>query len=310
MPGEFQRTPDTSGLRSSDNDYMAWLEVVHAGPLTTVQDRGRGGCGSLGVGRSGAADPISHDAANRLVGNAVGAATLEVTAGKFVMRAVGAMTVAVTGARAPLTVNAAPAADYSTLHLGSGDLLEIGYTTTGLRTYIAIRGGIDVPETLGSRSTDTLSGLGPEPVQAGDRLLIGADEAEWPTEDLIPPPAPTQCPALLDISLGPRDGWFTPASIQALLHHAWTVTEFTDRVGVRLRGPGPLHRSHHEELPSEGVAAGSIQVPPNGQPVVFLADHPVTGGYPVIAVVSTAGIGTLAQLRPGHSVTFQTSRHG
>lgn len=288
---------------------MPWLEVVRTGPLTTVQDHGRVGCSAVGVGQSGAADLISHDAANRLVGNAVHAATLEITVGGFVMRAVGEMTVAVTGARAPLTVNGRPAADYSSLHLHNGDLLEIGYATTGLRTYLAVRGGIDVPETLGSRSTDTLAGLGPEPLRIGDQLLVGAEGAEWPSEDLIPPPAPTSSPVPLDITLGPRDTWFTPASVHALLHHAWTVTEYTDRVGVRLRGPGPLHRSHTRELPSEGVVAGSIQVPPNGQPVVFLADHPVTGGYPVIGVVTAPGIAALAQMRPGSTVTFRTSRH-
>lgn len=292
-----------------DNRAMAWLEVVRSGPMTTVQDRGRGGCAAVGIGPSGAADLISHDAANRLVGNMTQAATLEITAGGFSMRAAGTMTVAVTGARAPLTVNAQLAPDYSTLHLQDGDLLEIGYATAGLRTYIAVRGGIDVPETLGSRATDTLSGVGPEPVRPDDRLPIGEEAADWPTEDLIPPPAPTPDPVPLDVRLGPRDAWFTPASVRAFLHHRWTVTEFTDRVGVRLHGPGPLHRARAGELPSEGIVSGAIQVQPNGQPVVFLADHPVTGGYPVIAVVSDDGISALAQSRPGHSVTFRTSHH-
>ncbi|KJF20684.1 allophanate hydrolase [Rhodococcus sp. AD45-ID] len=286
---------------------MAWLDVVRPGPLTTVQDHGRVGCAASGVGRSGAVDLISHDAANRLVGNAPHAATLEITTGGFAAQAVGPLTVAVTGARAPVTVNARPVADYSTLRLDGGDLLEIGYSTTGLRTYLAVRGGIDVPETLRSRSTDTLAELGPAPVRAGDHLLVGVGEAEWPIEDFIPPPAPTPCPVPLGITLGPRDDWFTPASVHALLHHAWTVTEDTDRVGVRLRGPGPLHRSRTCELPSEGVVSGSVQVPPNGHPVIFLADHPVTGGYPVIAVVTDPGIATLAQMRPGSSVTFRAA---
>ncbi|OFE06624.1 biotin-dependent carboxyltransferase family protein [Rhodococcus sp. 1139] len=286
---------------------MAWLEVVRTGPLATVQDRGRRGYGALGVGRSGAVDMISHDSANRLVGNTFRAATIEVTAGGFAMRAVGSMTVAATGARVPLAVDGRPAPDYASIHLGSGSILELDYSTTGLRTYISARGGVDVPQVLGSRSTDTLSGLGPPPLAAGDLLLLGAEEGTWPTEELIPPPAPALGAVPIEITLGPRNSWFTAASVHALLHTTWKVTEHTNRVGVRLQGQGPLHRSHTEELPSEGVVTGSIQVPPGGQPVVFLADHPVTGGYPVIAVVSDAGIASLAQLRPGSTITFKAT---
>ena len=122
---------------------------------------------------------------------------------------------------------------------------------------------------------------------------------------MIPPPAPALGTVPIEITLGPRNSWFTAASVHALLHTTWKVTEHTNRVGVRLQGQGPLHRSRTEELPSEGVVTGSIQVPPGGQPVVFLADHPVTGGYPVIAVVSDAGIASLAQLRPGSTITFK-----
>jgi biotin-dependent carboxylase-like uncharacterized protein len=183
----------------------------------------------------------------------------------------------------------------------------LGYSTTGLRTYISARGGVDVPQVLGSRSTDTLSGLGPPPLAAGDLLLLGAEEGTWPTEELIPPPAPALGAVPIEITLGPRNSWFTAASVHALLHTTWKVTEHTNRVGVRLQGQGPLHRSRTEELPSEGVVMGSIQVPPGGQPVVFLADHPVTGGYPVIAVVSDAGIASLAQLRPGSTVTLKAT---
>lgn len=286
---------------------MAWLEVVRTGPLATVQDRGRRGYGALGVGRSGAVDMISHDSANRLVGNTFRAATIEVTTGGFAMRAVGSMTVAATGARVPLAVDGQSAPDYASIHLAGGNILELGYSTTGLRTYISARGGVDVPQVLGSRSTDTLSGLGPPPLAVGDHLLLGAEEGTWPTEELIPPPAPPLGAVPLEITLGPRNSWFTAASVQALLHTTWKVTEHTNRVGVRLQGQGPLHRSRTEELPSEGVVVGSIQVPPGGAPVVFLADHPVTGGYPVIAVVSDAGIASLAQLRPGSTITFKAT---
>lgn len=283
---------------------MAWLEVVATGPLTTVQDRGRPGCAAIGVGESGAADRESHDAANRLVGNTVTAATLEATVGGLSLRSVGSTSVAVTGARAPLTVNSLPAPDYSILHLEMGDLLEIGYPATGLRTYVAVRGGFDVPAVLESRSTDTLSGLGPAPVAVGDQLLIGSELSDWPADDFIPPPSEPENPVTLRVHLGPRDDWFTSASLHALLEQEWSVTTETNRIGARLEGPGPLHRSRRDELPSEGMVAGALQVPHNGKPILFLADHPPTGGYPVIAVVTADDLPVAAQLRPGHRIRF------
>lgn len=287
---------------------MAWLEVVRTGALTTVQDHGRPGHAATGVGRSGAADLESHDAANRLVGNRPDAATLEVTVGGLAVRVVGSLSIAVTGARAPITVDSRPVADYSMLHLETGNVLEIGYPTTGIRTYLAVRGGIDVPPTLGSRSTDTLSGLGPDPLVQGQQVLVGNDLADWPTEDLIPPPSPPEDPVTLRVKLGPRDDWFTEASVHALLEEEWSVTNDTNRIGARLVGPGPLHRSTRGELPSEGMVTGALQVPPDGGPILFLSDHPPTGGYPVIAVVCAADLPLAGQLRPGNRIRFTTLR--
>lgn len=284
---------------------MPWLEVLRAGARTTVQDRGRPGHAALGVGISGAADVVAHDSANRLVGNDPAAATLEVTLGGFRARAIGPATIAVTGAPTPLTVNGEPRPLYSTLHVRDGDEMALGIASTGLRSYLAVRGGIDVPAVLGSRATDTLSGIGPEPLRAGDRLPIGNLHGELPIEELIPPPAPAADPVELRIRLGPRDDWFTPASRTALVQQTWTVTTDTDRVGARLEGPGPLHRTHRGELASEGMVTGALQVPPNGMPVLFLADHPVTGGYPVIAVVLEDDIPAAAQLRPGCRIRFR-----
>ena len=284
---------------------MAWLEVLRAGARTTVQDRGRVGHAALGVGVSGAADVTAHDSANRLVGNDPDAATLEVTLGGLRVRAAGAVTIAVTGAPAPLTVNGVPRPSYSTLHLRDGDEAALGIAPTGLRTYLAVRGGVDVPAVLGSRATDTLSGIGPEPIRDGDRLPIGGRHGELPSEEFIPPPAPAADPVQLRVRMGPRDDWFTPASRAALIRQTWSVTADTDRVGARLAGPGPLHRTHRGELSSEGMVAGALQVPPNGMPVLFLADHPVTGGYPVIAVVLEDDIPAAAQLRPGCRIRFR-----
>lgn len=284
---------------------MASLEILRAGPRTTVQDRGRPGHAALGVGVSGAADAAGHDAANRLVGNDPAAATLEVTLGGVRIRANGAVTIAVTGAPTPLTVDREPRPLYSTLHLHDGAEMSLGIASTGLRTYLAVRGGIDVPPVLGSRSTDTLSGIGPAPIRDGDRLAIGDQHAELPAEDLIPPPAAPADPVELRVRMGPRQDWFTPASRAALTEQAWTVTSDTDRVGARLTGAGPLHRARRGELPSEGMTAGALQVPLSGMPVLFLADHPVTGGYPVIAVVVNDDIPAAAQLRPGCRIRFR-----
>ncbi|MDH6679778.1 biotin-dependent carboxylase-like uncharacterized protein [Rhodococcus sp. LBL1] len=284
---------------------MAWLEVLRAGARTTVQDRGRAGHAALGVGVSGAADIDAHDSANRLVGNDPSAAGLEVTLGGLRTRAIGPATIAVTGAPTPLTVNGEPRPLYSTLHVRDGDEIALGIAPTGLRTYLAVRGGIDVPPVLGSRATDTLSGIGPDQIRDGDRLPIGDMQGELPLEDLIPPPAPAGDPVELRIRMGPRDDWFTPASRTALVRRTWTVTTDTDRVGARLEGPGPLHRAHRGELASEGMVTGALQVPPNGMPVLFLADHPLTGGYPVIAVVLEDDIPAAAQLRPGSRIRFR-----
>ncbi|AOW95069.1 allophanate hydrolase [Rhodococcus sp. WMMA185] len=283
---------------------MAWLEIVRTGPLTTVQDRGRPGYASIGVGESGAADRFAHDCANRLVGNHSDAATLEVTLGGLAVRASGAVSIAVTGARTPVTVNSEPCSDYTMLHLKSGDLLELAYASEGLRSYISVRGGFDVPAVMGSRSTDTLSWIGPDPVAEGDRLPVGTEAGDWPADEFVPPPATPENPLMMQASPGPRDDWFTPASVAALFRETWTVSSDTNRVGARLHGPGPLHHSITDELPSEAMVAGALQVPPDGRPILFLADHPVTGGYPVIAVVAEADLPAAAQLRPGHRVRF------
>jgi biotin-dependent carboxylase-like uncharacterized protein len=172
-----------------------------------------------------------------------------------------------------------------------------------MRTYLAVRGGIAVPAFLGSRSTDVLSGLGPAPLAAGDRLPVGSSVVGSPNVDIAPVPTFPVSPVLRVIA-GPRDDWFS--SLEPLLRGPYEVTSDSNRVGIRLAGPA-LVRTHSGELPSEGMVLGSLQVPPAGQPVLFLADHPVTGGYPVIAVVVEADIPLAAQLRPGQQVRFRRS---
>ncbi|NYH51516.1 biotin-dependent carboxylase-like uncharacterized protein [Nocardiopsis arvandica] len=279
------------------------LEVLAAGPMTTVQDTGRFGHADLGVGRSGAADAGSHALANRLLANPPDAAALETTLGGLSVRARGPVTVAVTGAEAPLRVDGRGAAANTVLHLPDGAELTMGVPGRGLRSYLGVRGGVDVPPVLGSRSTDVLAGLGPGLPVPGTLLPVGPVPAALPNVDHAPT-APVGGPeVVLRVVLGPRDDWFTEEAVDTLLSCGYEVTPRSDRVGARLSGPG-LERARTGELPSEGMVAGSIQVPPGGEPVLFLADHPVTGGYPVVAVVCSADMPGAAQARPGTRVRF------
>jgi biotin-dependent carboxylase-like uncharacterized protein len=255
------------------------------------------------VTRSGAADRHAADLANRLVGNDAAAAVLEVTAGGLQVRAGRALLVAVTGAPAPVTVDGRAAPFDAPLTLRAGQVLGLGIPPVGLRSYLAVRGGIGVHPVLGSRSTDTLSGLGPAPLRPGDVLPVGALAAEEPMVDVAPVRAPSSRP-VLRVLPGPRRDWLAPAAWTALTSGDWVVSADSDRVGLRLAGP-PLDRARLDELPSEGLVPGAVQVPPDGAPVLFLADHPVTGGYPVLAVVTTDDLPAAAQLRPGDMVRFR-----
>jgi biotin-dependent carboxylase-like uncharacterized protein len=209
--------------------------------------------------------------------------------------------VAVTGAPCPLDRAAAMNAPFT---VPAGGTLTVGAPASGVRTYVAVRGGIAVPPTLGSRSTDVLSGLGPRPLSPGDVLPVGTDHSGPPPPvEVAPVNPPAGGELVVRVTPGPRADWCTPAALRTLRTARFTVTADSNRVGVRLAGP-PLARARHEELPSEGMVPGAIQVPPSGQPVVFLADHPVTGGYPVVGVVRTADLPVLAQARPGQRVRF------
>ncbi|MEO7350586.1 MAG: biotin-dependent carboxyltransferase family protein [Marmoricola sp.] len=286
------------------------LQVVSAGPLTTVQDLGRRGYASMGVGVSGAVDRSSHNRANRLVGNLPNAATLELTFGGFSAVATAHLWVAVTGANAEVLVDHIAHPIDTLLAVRPGQRIRIGMPSAGVRTYLSLRGGIDVPPILGSRSTDSLAQLGPDPVSDGDALAVGEEHAAFPCIDHIPTGKATATPTKirLDFLPGPRDDWFTPAAQALLCSTTWTVNAASNRIGVRLDGPS-LERALTQELLSEGVALGSVQVPPSG-PIVFLNDHPVTGGYPVIGVVTRECLDNLAQARAGDDVIFRSQATG
>ncbi|GAB3443342.1 biotin-dependent carboxyltransferase family protein [Streptomonospora sediminis] len=282
---------------------MPAVEVVHTGVLTTVQDTGRRGHAALGVGGSGAADRVAYALANRLLANPEGTAALEATMGGLALRARGSVTAAVTGAPCPVTIDGRGAATDTVLHLSDGAELRLAAPPTGLRSYVAVRGGFDVAPVLGSRSTDTLAGLGPPHPEPGTVLGIGPPPASQPAADWVPARPLPDGEADLRIVPGPRDDWFTGDALEVLLGSAYEVTSRSDRIGARLSGPA-LNRRGRGELPSEGMVPGSLQVPPQGLPVLFLADHPVTGGYPVVAVVAAADVPRAAQARPGTRLRF------
>jgi biotin-dependent carboxylase-like uncharacterized protein len=279
-------------------DARTTLTVVEPGALTTVQDGGRIGLAALGIGRSGACDRTSYRLANRLVGNDPGAAALEVTFGGLVLRADADVLLSTTGARCPGLPHNAP------FLLPGGSTLRMALPLSGLRTYVAVRGGVDVPPVLGSRSTDILAGLGPAVPSRDDVLPVGPAPAAFPNVDLAPVAEPETGEVRVRVVPGPRDTWFTKQGWATLLAESYEVTSESNRVGIRLDGP-TLERATTGELPSEGMARGALQVPPSGTPVLFLADHPVTGGYPVAAYVHDPDVDRCAQLQPGQRLRFQ-----
>jgi biotin-dependent carboxylase-like uncharacterized protein len=223
-------------------------------------------------------------------------------------RAAGSVRLALTGAALPVVVGGRAAGWGTALSVPAGSVVEVGRSGEGLRGWLAVTGGIDVAPTLGSRSTDTLSGLGPPPVAAGDVLEVGRLEVatDAPPAEAVPPARPPR-PAVLGLRLGPRDDWFDADSVQRLLTGRYEVSAASSRVAVRLRGPA-LARRIPGELASEGITLGAVQVPGDGQPLVFLADHPTTGGYPVVGVLDDAALSVCAQLRPGDEVRFIRAR--
>ncbi|MGW4029878.1 5-oxoprolinase subunit C family protein [Streptomyces sp. NPDC004838] len=283
------------------------IAVVRAGSLTTVQDLGRPGHAHLGVPRSGALDRPAARLVNRLVGNPESAAVLETTLSGCAVRPRHAVTVAVGGAPCPVTVDGRPVAWGAPVRVAAGALIDAGRAAYGVRAYLAFAGGITVDPVLGSRSTDLLSGLGPPPLADGAVLPLGEAEGPHPqVGDGVPWPGPPSG-LVLRIRFGPRADWFTEAAPRALLSGGYRVSAASNRIGLRTEGPA-LERALTGELPSEGMVLGAVQVPPDGRPVVFLADHPTTGGYPVIAVVDQADLAAAAQAAPGTPVRFVAVR--
>ena len=303
LPSTPARTDATTGT---------FLEIISPGLHSVLQDMGRSGQTGQGVSRSGALDLGALRSANRAVGNPSDMACVESVLGGLSFICHGRALIAITGAHTPVTITNASglqwqASNYQPIELEAGDRVSLGSPKAGLRSYLAIRGGFDVTPVLGSLSTDTLAQLGPEALAVGDRLgftapvtgtsvsLTEAPAFELPTTDNI---------VTLDVVMGPRTDWFTQDAIQRLSSQLWRVTSQSNRVGIRLSGDTPLERINHQELPSEGTSVGAIQVPASGQPVLFLADHPLTGGYPVIASVASHHLDLAGQIPVNAQIRF------
>ncbi|NLP84410.1 5-oxoprolinase/urea amidolyase family protein [Microbacterium sp. CFH 90308] len=284
------------------------IRIVEPGLFATLQDLGRPGAGSVGVAVSGALDRAALRTANRLLGNPEDAAAIEVTMGGLRAIAERDLWVAVVGAWGPLRLDGHEIDPYQAHEWPAGAELHVDWLAHGVRAYVAVRGGFDGRQALGSRSTDLLAGLGPRALRGGDIVGIRPD-AVGPIP--VAPPSLWSAPHddELEVALapGPRADWFTAAALETLFEAVWTVSNDADRVGVRLDGPG-LARTRDDELPSEGMVPGALQVPPSGRPTILLADGPVTGGYPVIAVVTDAALDLIAQARPGTRIRFRHAR--
>ncbi|HSN18898.1 MAG TPA: biotin-dependent carboxyltransferase family protein [Gammaproteobacteria bacterium] len=278
------------------------IKVLQPGRLTTIQDLGRNGYAHMGVPASGAVDIFDLRVANRLVGNPDGEAALEITAEGPVLRFTEAAHVALTGGKLEALLDGEPVPMYQTLAVKAGGELACGRVMQGWRCYLAVAGGIAADPVLGSRSRDTLSMLGPEPLAAGITLPLGHAPQPAPSFYLRSPPQYAAMPPLR-VMAGPQQDWFTPEALLNLRRDAYKVQPQSDRVGVRFDG-APLERGRGQELPSMGMVAGAMQVPPSGKPIALLMDHGTTGGYPVIAVVISADLPLLAQLAPGTAVRF------
>ncbi|MGH3417748.1 MAG: biotin-dependent carboxyltransferase family protein, partial [Actinocrinis sp.] len=295
-------------------------------------DLGRPGYAHLGVPHSGALDLAAHRLANHLVGNGPEAATLETTLTGLTLRALAPLVVAVCGAVAPIRRDGHPAPWAEPISLYAGETLDVGAAQSGVRSYVALAGGVAVAPVLGSRSTDLLSRLGPRPVHDGDVLPLGASAGPPNPADTYPVtvtapdaatpsgrddgdrgatrPDPLHHASVFELPVlpGPRADTFPEYAWHVFTAREYTVSQHSNRIALRLDGPR-LPRVGSDTIPSEGAVLGAIQVPADGLPIVFLADHPPTGGYPVIAVLDPAGLGAAAQSPPGTRLRFRLAGH-
>jgi len=290
---------------------MDAFEVVQPGLLTTVQDRGRSGYQKYGVPVSGAVDDTALRLGNRLVGNPPGAAGLEMTVLGPTLRFRADGVIALTGAETAAELDGERVPQATSLRVRAGQVLGVGRCLRGLRGYLAIAGGIDVPVVLGSRATNLVAHFGGfrgRALAAGDVLAAGLAAA--PAEALAGRTLPPDCrarfesPVTVRVVLGPQADAFTAEGVETFLGSTYRVTQQTDRMGCRLEGPTVAHRGAADIL-SDWIPPGAVQVPGNGQPIILLADRQTTGGYTKIAAAIAPDLARVAQCRPGDGIRFQ-----
>jgi antagonist of KipI len=287
---------------------MSAILVQAPGMFTTVQDLGREGFGPIGVSASGAADPVSLRIGNRLVGNPEGVAALEMTlvGGSFTFDR-GAI-VALTGADFGASLGGVPLPMFTSIEVQPGQTLAFGASRSGARAYVCIQGGIAVKPFLRSASTHVLSGLGGfqgRPLRKSDLLEVGPTKSPFQKRSLSPQALERLQPRkLLRVTNGPQSEWFAPSSWKLFCESSFRVTEQSNRMGIRLQGPGiPIDLSR--EMITEGVSLGAIQVPPSGQPIILFVEQQTTGGYPKIGNIVSADLHSLGQLRPRDGIRFE-----
>jgi len=289
---------------------MAALEVLAGGFQTTVQDLGRDAYGAIGVPRGGAMDRFALRAANSCAGNAPGAAGLEALVGGLSMRFLPACTISITGGDLDARVNGDSVDLWTTTEMRAGSVLTFHGRQTGARAYVAVKGGLAVPRALGSSSTYLPGGWGGyngRALRTGDMLDIFPDNGSVIRPGMwLPPEARPHYSAFptLRCVLGPHLNLFLASTIAHFLHRDYVVSSASDRMGYRLDGPA-LPPIHGAQLPSLGVLPGVVQAPPDGRPILLMADAQTTGGYPIIATVIGADLPLAAQLLPGDRLRFQ-----
>jgi biotin-dependent carboxylase-like uncharacterized protein len=287
---------------------MKVIQVQAPGLFTTVQDLGREGFGPMGVSPSGAADPISLRLGNRLVGNAEGAAALEMTllGGAFLFPE-GAI-VALAGSDFGASLDGAPVCPWTSVEARPGQALRLGPTRSGARCYLCVQGGIAVKPFLGSASTHILSGLGGfdgRPLRKGDVLNIGSLLPSSRKRTLAPQALERLSPrTVLRVTPGPQSDWFPESSRHLFYSAAYRVSEESNRMGLRLEG-APIPENSGGQMISEGVSLGAIQIPHGGQPIILFVEQQTTGGYPKIANVISADLPGVGQLRPRDEIRFE-----
>ncbi len=274
------------------------LRVINAGALTTIQDGGRRGFLQYGITGCGAMDRIAYEDANLLAGNMGGEAVLEMTLYGGVYEFTEDATIAVTGADMGVPT-------YRTLRVKAGERLIFGPAKDGCRTYLAVLGGLDVPEVMGSRSTDLkakIGGLEGRKLRAGD-VIATPGAGEYVAERALPKPVIAQSIEVRVIA-GPQDDCFTAAGLKTFYASEYTVSNDSDRMGIRLSGPSIESRGS-SDIVSDAIVFGSIQITSAGLPIVLMADRQTTGGYAKIATVCSFDLPKLAQARPGAKVRFK-----